>query len=160
MTPNAIKAARGTETYNAKTGTTTKRDSGGRAIKETVDSDTIAQPPKTIKSKREKELWNRIISAMPEGVYTALDESLLAAYVHTVIDFEELIEEARKQPVMIEGSMGQQIIHPARKAKSEQAVKIASLGARLGLDPIARNSINAPSQNKKSDSQKDFWGTA
>lgn len=81
---------------------------------------------------------------MPVGVYTTADESLLAAYVEAVADFHEATRAVLTQGRYIAGSTGQLVLSPAVKDKNEQSRLIMSLGARLGLDPTSRQSLNTP----------------
>jgi phage terminase small subunit len=151
MTPTTIKAAKGTETYNAKTGTMIKRDSGKRPIKVTVESKTTAKAPAIIKSKREKELWKRLEWAMEQGVFTALDESLMAIFVIQMVEFEKITEELASE------NLDDLARDRKRKIRSTIASSVQSIGSNLGFDPISRGKIAAPT-GKKPKLNKALWG--
>jgi phage terminase small subunit len=151
MTPNKIKAEKGTETYNAKTGTTIKRDSGKRPIKESVESHTKAKAPAIIKSKRQKELWNRLIWADTSGVFTALDEGMMAMYVVQMVEFEKITEELENPDLDDEGK------DRKRRLLNSISSSVQSIGSNLGFDPISRAKIAAPSGGKPK-LNKALWG--
>lgn len=104
----------------------------------------------TVMTALARKVWTRLIGAMPRAVYTACDSSLLAAYCEAVAAHQtatKLIAAKDFEPIGT-GSTGQSVIHPAYKLQADQARLIATLGQRLGLDPISRQNINAaPSAN-------------
>jgi P27 family predicted phage terminase small subunit len=79
---------------------------------------------------------------MPPGVYTSADEGLLATYAETLADYRDACADLVSQGRYVQGSTGQLVISPAMKLKNELARQLSSLGARLGLDPAARQSLN------------------
>lgn len=104
----------------------------------------------TVTTPAGRKIWTRLVASMPQEVYTACDSALLAAYSEAVAAHQtatKLIAD-RDFEAIGTGSTGQQVIHPAYKLQADQARLIATLGQRLGLDPIARQSINtAPASN-------------
>lgn len=104
----------------------------------------------TVMTTLARKVWTRLIGAMPREVYTACDSALLAAYSEAVAAHQtatKLIAAKDFEPIGT-GSTGQSVIHPAYKLQADQARLIATLGQRLGLDPIARQAINtAPPSN-------------
>lgn len=108
----------------------------------------------TVMTGAARKVWTRLVGAMPREVYTACDSALLAAYCEAVAAHAtatKLIAGKDFEPIGT-GSTGQQVIHPAYKLQADQARLIATLGQRLGLDPIARQSINtSPAQTDEGD---------
>lgn len=103
-------------------------------------------PAKPALSPLAGKVWDRLTVAMPLGVYTAADTGLLAAYCEAVANHQEATVELAKSAKMVTGSMGQMVPSPWYRIQSDAASKIVQLGARLGLDPIARQQINAESE--------------
>lgn len=92
---------------------------------------------------RAKTAWAKIVHAMPPGVYTALDSNLLAAYCEAVSLHGQATAKLTKGPLEITGSTGQVKVTPWIGVQSEAARLIATLGAKLGLDPVSRQQINS-----------------
>lgn len=85
------------------------------------------------------DLFNRIVIAMAEGVYTACDTELLAAYCSACSTHREAVKQIRKQGQAVDDKP-----NPWIKEQRQQAQVITTLGTRLGLDPAARASIKVP----------------
>ncbi|MFC3079504.1 phage terminase small subunit P27 family [Phenylobacterium terrae] len=117
---------------------------GKRALNKREPKPTnTPKPPSTI-SPGALAVWKRIVSTMPAGVYAATDENLLAAYCEAVAGWREATEAIKTQGRYVNGSTGQLVISPAVKDQNTQADQMNRLGARLGLDPVSRQNINAP----------------
>lgn len=98
----------------------------------------------TIMTPMAKKVWDKLVAAMPEEVYTNADSALLAAYCEAVANHMHATSViAEGAPLMVPGSTGQEVLNPIYKHQEAQARLIVSIGQRLGLDPIARQSINA-----------------
>ncbi len=123
---------------------------GKRPIKaDTAVATGAAVAPKSL-SKPAAAIWARVIGSMPSGVYAAADESLMAAYCEAVALHRMATTEAIKLPVTV-GSTGQLTVSPWVKIQSDQARLIMSLGARLGLDPASRQSLNVEDSDRTAD---------
>lgn len=127
---------------------------GKRALNK-AEPQPVGSPVRpTIMTTAARKVWTRLIAAMPREVYTTCDSGLLAAYCEAVAAHAtatKLIAAKDFEPIGT-GSTGQQVIHPAYKLQADQARLIATLGQRLGLDPIARQSINtSPGQTDEGD---------
>lgn len=90
-------------------------------------------------------VWHRVVGSMPPGVYAPTDVDVLAAYC-LAVDAHGKAAEA----LLIEGHVVQTIHGPKRNpwgvVATQARAQIATLGTRLGLDPLARENINAPDQ--------------
>lgn len=125
---------------------------GKRAInkKEPKPKGTPSQP--TIMTVMAKKVWLKLVGAMPEGVYTAADIHLLAAYCEAVANHQHATAAiAEGAPLMVAGSTGQEVINPIFAHQEKQARLIVTIGQRLGLDPIARQQINGSDAPEKDD---------
>ncbi|WP_395444043.1 phage terminase small subunit P27 family [Caulobacter sp. UC70_42] len=89
-------------------------------------------------------VWKRLAGSMPAGVWTAADENLLTAYCEAVAMHAMASEALQTQPVVMVRGTGALAVSPWVAIQSDKARLMASLGARLGLDPLARQAINAP----------------
>ncbi len=92
------------------------------------------------------KVWKRVVGSMPSGIYTACDQDLLTAYVIAVHVMNKCLAEWKNldEPMTVTGSTGQLVAHPLIKTLQEQGRLIATLGTKLGLDPVSRQSINSP----------------
>lgn len=99
----------------------------------------------TVMTTLARKVWTRLVGAMPREVYTGCDSAILAAYCEAVAAHQTATKliSGKGFEAIGTGSTGQQVIHPAYKLQADQARLIATLGQRLGLDPIARQNINA-----------------
>lgn len=149
--PDAIKRMKGTATVNSKTGETVYRDSGKRPIKPTVQGNGAPQAPKSL-SKPEKAVWLRLINAMPEGVYTVLDEALMANYVRTVVLLDNVALQMSVQDVQVLNlKTGKYEKNPLLAVHSDLNRLLVTMGARLGLDPVARSNLSMEKTDKPTD---------
>jgi P27 family predicted phage terminase small subunit len=83
---------------------------------------------------------------MSPGIYTAADEHLLDSCCEQVALQLPVTALEVGSPVTT-GSMRQQVASPWVRIMSDCASKIATLGAQLGLNPAARQSLQAPSND-------------
>lgn len=86
-------------------------------------------------------VWNRLVMAMPSGVYTDADHALLAAYCLAVANWQDVTVALQTAPMLVAGSTGQVVVNPLFKHQEAQAKLMAQLGAQLGLNPAARQSL-------------------
>ena len=100
--------------------------------------DGLPEPPEYLDDYA-RQLFDRIVIAMADGVYTACDTELLAAYCSACSVHKHAVEHILRNGTMIEDKL-----NPWIKEQRQQAQVIATLGTRLGLDPAARASIKVP----------------
>ena len=91
-----------------------------------------------------KAVWKRIIASMPPGLYTNADRELLAAYCDAADQHKRAVEAIRSEGEISVGEKGAPYQNPWVSIRNKQAQLMATLGSRLGLDPSARNSLQAP----------------
>lgn len=93
------------------------------------------------------DVWDRVMRSMPAGVYAASDTEVLAAYCLAAAELKRAMAHLaiEGRVVMVETKQG---VVPRRNVWSgiarEMMSQIATLGTRLGLDPMARENIKAP----------------
>jgi len=99
------------------------------------------------------KIWKRIVESMPPGVYTSCDQDLLTAYVIAVHVMNKALSawKAEGEPATVTGSTGQMVTHPLIKTLGEQGRLIATLGTRLGLDPVSRQAIHSDQPSNDGD---------
>lgn len=96
--------------------------------------------PKSL-TKNAVAVWKRVLATMPLNVYTGADEHLLSAYCEAVARHREASEALKVYGLVSTGSTGQEVVSPWLKIQNDQARLIVTLGARLGLDPVARQAL-------------------
>lgn len=89
--------------------------------------------------------WNRIMEAMPPGLYTQADERLLFAYCEIWQDFIDLT-----RAITEDGTVTSDGVNPAVTARLNVANRLATLGTRLGLSPADRANLKMPKQQPSS----------
>lgn len=100
----------------------------------------LPTPPETL-SAAALPIWQRLVMSMPEGVYAATDEHLLSAYCEQVVIFQTASVTLSTEPAVVTGSQGQLVPSPWVKILNEASRLISTLGAQLGLNPAARQSL-------------------
>jgi P27 family predicted phage terminase small subunit len=99
------------------------------------------QPPDYL-DDYSRQVWDRVLIAMPQEVYTDCDTELLAAYCRACSLHRQAALNPVEQAVTPDGKISGWV-----KIEREQAALMASIGTRLGLDPSARTAIKMP-ENK------------
>ena len=123
---------------------------GKRAIKD--DALKIGGPPLPTRSmgKEARVIWDRLVKFMPLGVWNCCDSDLLVAYCNLVVLHDRVATEFMASPSLtVANRNGEPVMNPLIKAQLETASRMATLGARLGLDPLARQSIRAPVESPR-----------
>jgi len=88
-----------------------------------------------------REVWDRIVAAMPPRLYTGCDRELLAAYCEAADLHRRAVLAVREQGEVTAGESGAPYQNPWVSIQNKQAQLLATLGTRLGLDPAARSSL-------------------
>lgn len=88
-------------------------------------------------------VWRRLVGAMPAGVYRATDSDLLAAYCEAAALHRRAATMIRIEGEIAVGEKGTPFQNPWVAILNRQAQLLATLGTRLGLDPAARQALNA-----------------
>lgn len=93
-----------------------------------------------------------IKSGMPPGVYSKLDSFLLSAFAMAWSEHKRAAHEIASPEFarVINNSVGNPVVNPWLKILDKQALMMASLGDRLGLDPKARQALRLPSEKPQS----------
>lgn len=115
---------------------------GKRKLNQSEPKPSGLPAPPTAMTPRAKTVWSRLIKAMPPGVYAATDSYTLAAYCEAVSNHQLATTKIAKGEHEVTGSTGQKKLSHWFAVQSDQARLMASLGARLGLDPVSRQQIN------------------
>lgn len=91
-------------------------------------------------------------ASMPQGVYSKLDSFLMSAFAMAWTEHKRAAHEIAAPDFqrIIPNSAGNPIINPWLKHLNQQAVIMASLGDRLGLDPKARQTLRLPAEAPQS----------
>lgn len=93
-----------------------------------------------------------IKSGMPPGVYSKLDSFLLSAFAMAWTEHKRAAHEVASPAFerVVLNAAGNQVLNPWLKHLNQQAMLMASLGDRLGLDPKARQGLRLPSEKPQS----------
>ncbi len=86
-----------------------------------------------------KQVWRRVLGAMPPGIYTSADVDILAAYCQACVQHKLAVERLEE-----EGYFTASGVHQAAWAVSNASNTIAKLGSLLGLNPSARDQLKMP----------------
>ncbi len=96
----------------------------------------------TVMTPAAKKIWAKLVTSMPDGIYTTADSHLLAAYCEAVAAHQRATRKIMDGADEIVGSTGQTKISPWFKEQADSARLIVTIGAKLGLDPVSRQQIN------------------
>jgi P27 family predicted phage terminase small subunit len=97
-----------------------------------------------------KIVWTRIVASMPPRLYAGCDTDLLAAYCAAADLHRKAVVALQAEGEVVEGQSGAPYQNPWVSIQNKQAVLMASLGSRLGLDPAARSSLAMPDEKPAS----------
>jgi P27 family predicted phage terminase small subunit len=86
--------------------------------------------------------WDRAISAMPPGFYTAADVPTITVLCLAMALHEAALDLVAKDGMTSIGSMGQVVAHPFLAVASKQADIIMRAADRLGMSPVARTRLS------------------
>jgi P27 family predicted phage terminase small subunit len=85
--------------------------------------------------------WDRVLSCMPDGVYTSADAPVIAVYCIAWVLFRNAIAQVAREGMTANGSMGQKIAHPALLIAAKESEIILRSADRLGMSPSARSRL-------------------
>jgi phage terminase small subunit len=87
-----------------------------------------------------------ILASMPPGTYAGSDTFLLAAFATAWSLHRQAVMEIGKPDFehVVKSARGGRQLNPWLRVLSQQAMVLASLGDRLGLNPKARASLHMP----------------
>ena len=133
---------------------------GNRPIVEGVKPDGDAHRPDHLDGYA-LDVWERIVNAMPPGLYKATDTEMLAAYCIAASKLRdatmalkvegEVIQPGGETVDMDAGTVstfvGKAYRNPWSAVAREATMVMVSVGARLGLDPVSRDTVKPP-ENK------------
>ena len=95
------------------------------------------------------EVWGRVVRSMPAGVYLATDTETMVAYCDAVDTLHKAMQAIADEGHVLETPYGPKR-NPWNTIATQTRAQIATLGARLGLDPLARESVAAPGNTAQS----------
>lgn len=100
-----------------------------------------------------RQVWDyTVVQLQKMRVITMADRDLLITYCTAVVQFREATEILAKEGMIIQGSHGGLVKHPAQGIQREAAGIIKSLGQEFGLSPSARTRIKVGDQAPKQES--------
>jgi len=91
-----------------------------------------------------------IWASLPPGVLTRPDSYLIAAYATAWAVHKRASTALRDQSLVLKGARGTGTTNPHLRIMNSQARLMASLGARLGVDPVSRMAIRVPDEKETS----------
>lgn len=103
----------------------------------------FVETPKWL-GKHGKAEWLNIAPMLHAvGCLTDQDTSLLAQYCQAWDDFHNALADINKHGIKSVGSLGNDIINPAFKAKYQASALIVKIGCEFGLTPSSRVGMRA-----------------
>lgn len=88
--------------------------------------------------------WDRVIHAMPPGLYTSADLPVLTVHCLAWVMYRNALGTVARDGMLATGSMGQRVPHPAIAIARAQAELILKAADRLGMSPSARTRLEVP----------------
>ncbi len=98
------------------------------------------------------EEWDRVITSMPGGFYTAADVPTLSTYCVAWVLYRNALAIIARRPedgggMEATGSQGQKIAHPQLAVAKQYSELILKCADRLGMSPAARTRLQAPEED-------------
>jgi len=118
---------------------------GKRAIREEPQPVGPLEMPEGMTGEAARE-WDRAVSAMPPGFYTAADAPALAVYCRAWVQFMASSATLELEGLTATGAQGQPMAHPAASIQAKQAELILKASDRLGMSPAARTRLASPAK--------------
>lgn len=95
-------------------------------------------------------MWDEIVRCMPADVYASTDAGVLSAFCVAAALHREAVLRLRVEQVVVPGDKMARV-NPWMSILNEQALIMVRLGARLGLDPVARQNLAMKNLDSDSD---------
>lgn len=90
-------------------------------------------------SPEKRNHWRRVVGKLLLiGKVTPADRDVISTYCDLLVDQQRLNALLKKEGTMIEGSQGQQVLHPAKRALNDVIRLMLLHQKELGLTPAAR----------------------
>lgn len=122
-----------------------------RNYNEPMPAGNIEAPPEWLNAE-EKAEWLRMTAAAP-GLWTSLDQALLAAYVCATVTHREAHGQLRKQRSLLGKKAGRYLA-----IRDKEASVLKSLAAELGASPLARPRIPVSQQRDRASEFEKLMG--
>jgi P27 family predicted phage terminase small subunit len=87
---------------------------------------------------------------MPPNVYASVDSFALSAFATAWAIHKRASLALQGEELVVEGAKGGQVKNPLVDIINSQGRLMVSLGARLGLDPVARLGLKMPPERQRS----------
>jgi P27 family predicted phage terminase small subunit len=94
--------------------------------------------------------WDRVVRAMPDGVYTSADAGALTVYCTAWASFQKAVAIVAEHGMLAMGSQGQTVAHPMLAVVAKQSEIILRSADRLGMTPAARTRLTVPERGERS----------
>lgn len=131
-------------------GTRTVRADRARFGPDLVIPNPLGPPPDRLNA-REKEIWQLVSRELPPGVLAVVDQYIMAAFCVAVALHEAASEKLKSSPMIIQSKNGQVMQSPYFGIVNRQASMIKTLGAELGLSPLARTRVTTGDNDPEDD---------
>ncbi len=131
-------------------GTRTVRADRARSGPDLVVPNPLGPPPGRLDA-REKQIWKLVANELPPGVLAVVDQFIVAAFCVAVALHEAASEKLKNSPMVIKSKNGQVMQSPYFGIVNRQASMIKTLGAELGLSPLARTRITTGDYDPEDD---------
>jgi P27 family predicted phage terminase small subunit len=108
------------------------------------DAPGIGRPslPPSIEGEAAR-LWVKVVASLPDGLLTRADEATLEAFAGAWATYREADAKIQKTGLLVQSPQGP-IRNPLLVVRNHACQHIISLGAVLGMSPVARARLAAP----------------
>jgi P27 family predicted phage terminase small subunit len=89
-------------------------------------------------------VWRELVPELiPLGLLTKADEELFGVYVETIVTHRAAIGTLRRDGLVVAGSTGSAVKHPAASIAAETARALRAIAQDFGLSPSSRRHVKA-----------------
>lgn len=112
----------------------------------------LAGPPDWFKPQH-RLMWDHLQRSAPAGMLTELDRQLVVDYCMTAVAYNECAVQVAELGVVVKAPRrGTAMISPFWYEMKAAGDRLGKIGDRIGLSPVARGRVKAPSAKSRSSS--------
>jgi P27 family predicted phage terminase small subunit len=93
-------------------------------------------------------VWRELAPELIQlGLLTKADEELFGVYVETIVTHRAAIGTLRRDGLVVAGSTGSAVKHPAASIASESARALRAIAGEFGMTPSSRRHVRVETSN-------------
>ena len=112
----------------------------------------LGGPPEWFKPEH-RLMWDHLQRSAPRGMLVELDRQLVIDYVMTSVAYNDCAQQVAELGVVVQAPRkGTPMVSPFWYEMKAAGDRLGKIGDRIGLSPVARGRVKAPSAKGRSSS--------